>query len=55
MAVQPVLSFVNSTSLRTEGQDGQTSIHDIDMGDFRYGVQNSTATARWRLFDGGRA
>ena len=56
-AVQPVLSFVNSTSaFRTEGQDGQTSIHDIDMGDFRYGVQNSTAlTARWRLFDGGRA
>ena len=56
-AVQPVLSFVNSTSaFRTEGQDGQTSIRDIDMGDFRYGVQNSTAlTARWRLFDGGRA
>jgi len=26
------------------------------MGDFRYGVQNSTAlTASWRLFDGGRA
>jgi len=56
-AVQPVLSFVNSTSaFRTEGQDGQTSLGDIDMGDFRYGVQNSTAlTARWRLFDGGRA
>ena len=56
-AVQPVLSFVNSTSaFRTEGQDGQTSIRDIDMGDSRYGVQNSTAlTARWRLFDGGRA
>ena len=29
---------------------------DIDMGDFTYGVQNSTAlTASWRLFDGGRA
>jgi len=56
-AVQPVLSFVNSTSaFRTEGQDGQTSLGDIDMGDFRYGVQNTTAlTARWRLFDGGRA
>ena len=26
------------------------------MGDFTYGVQNSTAlTASWRLFDGGRA
>ena len=56
-AVQPVLSFVNSTSaFRTEGQNGQTSLSDIEMGDFRYGVQNTTAlTARWRLFDGGRA
>ena len=56
-AVQPVLSFVNSTSAsRTEGQSGQTSISDIDMGDFTYGVQNSTALrASWRLFDGGRA
>ena len=56
-AVQPVLSFVNSTTAsRTEGQSGQPSIGDIDMGDFRYGVQNSTAlTASWRLFDGGRA
>ena len=56
-AVQPVLSFVNSTSAsRTEGQTGQTSLSDIDMGDFTYGVQNSTAlTASWRLFDGGRA
>ena len=56
-AVQPVLSFVNSTSAsRTEGQSGQTSRSDIDMGDFTYGVQNSTAlTASWRLFDGGRA
>ncbi len=56
-AVQPVLSFVNSTSAsRTEGQNGQTSLSDIDMGDFTYGVQNSTAlTASWRLFDGGRA
>ena len=56
-AVQPVLSFVNSTTAsRTEGQSGQTSRSDIDMGDFTYGVQNSTAlTASWRLFDGGRA
>jgi len=56
-AVQPVLSFVNSTTAsRTEGQNGQTSLGDIDMGDFTYGVTNSTAlTARWRLFDGGRA
>ena len=55
-AVQPVLSFVNSTTTtRTQGQTGQTS-NDIDMGDFSYGVQNSTAlTANWRLFDGGRA
>ena len=56
-AVQPVLSFVNSTSAsRFDGQSGQTSLSDIDMGDFTYGVQNSTAlTASWRLFDGGRA
>ena len=56
-AVQPVLSFVNSTTAsRSEGQSGQPSIADIDMGDFTYGVQNSTAlTASWRLFDGGRA
>ena len=56
-AVQPVLSFVNSTSAsRFEGQSGVTSLSDIDMGDFTYGVQNSTAlTASWRLFDGGRA
>ena len=56
-AVQPVVRFVNSTSAsRTEGQNGQTSRSDIDMGDFTYGVQNSTAlTASWRLFDGGRA
>ena len=56
-AVQPVLSFVNSTSAsRFEGQSGKTSLSDIDMGDFTYGVQNSTAlTASWRLFDGGRA
>ena len=55
-AVQPVLRFVNSTSTsRTQGQTGQTS-NDIDMGDFTYGFQNSTAlTATWRLFDGGRA
>ena len=56
-AVQPVLSFVNSTSAsRSEGQSGQPSISDIDMGDYTYGVQNSTALrASWRLFDGGRA
>ena len=56
-AVQPIVRFVNSTSAsRTEGQNGQTSLSDIDMGDFTYGVQNSTAlTASWRLFDGGRA
>ncbi|MDO6353436.1 TolC family protein [Synechococcus sp. YX-04-1] len=56
-AVQPVLRFVNSTTAtRSEGQSGQTSLSDIDMGDFTYGVQNSTAlTATWRLFDGGRA
>ena len=55
-AVQPILSFVNSTTTtRTQGQTGQTS-NDIDMGDFTYGFQNSTAlTATWRLFDGGRA
>ncbi|MDC3009431.1 TolC family protein [Synechococcus sp. AH-736-G20] len=56
-AVQPVLSFLNSTTAsRSEGQSGQTSWSQIDMGDFTYGVQNSTAlTASWRLFDGGRA
>ena len=56
-AVQPVLSFVNSTAIsRNEGQTGQTSLGEIDMGDFTYGVQNSTALrATWRLFDGGRA
>ena len=56
-AVQPVLRFLNSTTAsRSEGQSGQTSWSQIDMGDFTYGVQNSTAlTASWRLFDGGRA
>ncbi|WP_392345498.1 TolC family protein [Parasynechococcus sp.] len=56
-AVQPVLSFVNSTSAsRTAGQSGQPSISDIDMGDFTDGVQNSTALrVSWRLFDGGRS
>ena len=56
-AVQPVLRFVNSTSaFRSEGQSGQTSLGEIDMGDFTYGWDNSTAlTANWRLFDGGRA
>ena len=56
-AVQPALRFVNSTTAsRSEGQSGQTSLSDIDMDDFTYRVQNSTAlTATWRLFDGGRA
>jgi OMF family outer membrane factor len=56
-AVQPVLSFLNSTTAsRSKGQSGQTSWSEIDMGDFTYGMQNSTAlTANWRLFDGGRA
>ena len=56
-AVQPVLSFVNSTTAsRSEGQSGKTFINEIDMGDFTYGVQNSTVLrASWRLFDGGRA
>ena len=56
-AVQPVLSFVNTTSVsRSEGQSGQPSLGDIDFDDYSYGVQNSAAlTARWRLFDGGRA
>ena len=56
-AVQPVLSFVNSTTaFRTQGQTNQTSVSPIDQGDFTYGVDNSSAlTATWRLFDGGRA
>ena len=56
-AVQPVLRFLNSTTVtRSEGQSGQPSLSEVDMGDFTYGVQNSTAlTASWRLFDGGRA
>jgi len=56
-AVQPVLRFVNSTSVsRSEGQSGRTSLSDIDMGDYTYRMQNSTALrATWRLFDGGRA
>ena len=56
-AVQPVLSFVNTSSTsRREGQSGKTSLGDIDMDDYVWDVQNSTAlTATWRLFDGGRA
>ena len=56
-AVQPVLSFVNTTtSFRSEGQSGVSSIGDIDMDDYTWGAQNTTAlTATWRLFDGGRA
>ena len=56
-AVQPVLSFVNTSSTsRREGQSGRTSLGDIDMDDYAWSVQNTTAlTATWRLFDGGRA
>tara|TARA_B100001939_G_scaffold311263_1_gene293715 strand:+ start:454 stop:2148 length:1695 start_codon:yes stop_codon:yes gene_type:complete len=56
-AVQPVLSFVNTTtSFRSEGQSGVSSLGDIDMDDYTWGAQNTTAlTATWRLFDGGRA
>jgi OMF family outer membrane factor len=56
-AVQPVLSFVNTSSTsRREGQSGKTSLGNIDMEDYVWSVQNSTAlTATWRLFDGGRA
>ena len=56
-AVQPVLSFVNTSSTsRREGQSGKTSLGDIDMDDYVWSVQNTTAlTATWRLFDGGRA
>ena len=55
-AVQPVLSFVNSTTATgTRGQTGQRSM-GVDMDAFSYGIQNSTAlTASWRLFDGGRS
>ena len=42
-AVQPVLRFVNSTSAsRSEGQSGQTSWSEIDMGDFTYGAVSYT-------------
>ena len=56
-AVQPVLSFVNTSSTsRREGQSGRTSLGEIDMDDYVWSVENSTAlTASWRLFDGGRA
>jgi OMF family outer membrane factor len=56
-AVQPVLSFVNTSSTsRREGQSGKTSLGEIDMDDYVWSVDNSTAlTATWRLFDGGRA
>ena len=56
-AVQPVLSFVNTTtSFRSEGQSGVSSLGDIAMDDYTWGAQNTTAlTASWRLFDGGRA
>ena len=56
-AVQPVLSFVNTTTtFRSEGQSGVSSLGDIDMDDYTWGAQNTTAlTATWRLFDGGRA
>ena len=56
-AVQPVLSFVNTSSTsRREGQSGKTSLGDVDMDDYVWSVQNSTSLrATWRLFDGGRA
>ena len=56
-AVQPVLSFINnSNTFRIEGQTGRYSYGDIDMDDYRWGVDNSTLlAATWRLFDGGRA
>ena len=56
-AVQPVLSFVNTTTtFRSEGQSGVNNFSDIDMDDYTWGAQNTTAlTANWRLFDGGRA
>ena len=56
-AIQPVISFVNSTTAsRTEGQSILSSSGDINMGDYTYNFQNSTAlTATWSLFDGGRA
>ncbi len=56
-AVQPVLSFVNTSSTsRRQGQSGKTSLGDIDMDDYVWSVQNTTAlTATWRVFDGGRA
>ena len=56
-AVQPVLSFINnSNTFRIEGQSGRSSYGDIDMDDYRWGVDNSTLlAATWRLFDGGRA
>ncbi len=56
-AVQPVLSFINnSNTFRIEGETGRYSYGDIDMDDYRWGVDNSTLlAATWRLFDGGRA
>jgi OMF family outer membrane factor len=56
-AVQPVLSFVNTSSTsRSEGQSGKASFGDIDMDDYDWSAQNSTSLrATWRLFDGGRA
>jgi len=56
-AVQPVLSFVNTTSTsKTEGQSNRPTRGEINMDAYTWGVQNTTAlTATWRLFDGGRA
>jgi OMF family outer membrane factor len=56
-AVQPVLSFVNTSSTsRRKGQSNKTSLGEIDMDNYVWNVDNSTAlTATWRLFDGGRA
>ena len=56
-AVQPVLSFINNSNIfRVEGQSSRTSYGDIDMDDYRWGLDNATLlSATWRLFDGGRA
>ena len=56
-AVQPVLSFVNTTSTsRQQGQTGQKSYGAVNMDDYNWRAENtSLLTASWNLFDGGRA
>ena len=56
-AVQPVLSFVNTTSTsRQQGQTGQKSYSAVNMDDYNWRAENtSLLTATWTLFDGGRA